>query len=126
MNYYLSNNEGRFTVPIGKYTALRMLIQWGYMGMEFGETVFIEDEDGNLLYKKSWFEKRPTKVIDSINDDYFNGVVKRTLLELKDSVKKAKNDSETNFYKGRYEAQLKDFAEAMEMSEENLSLMIEK
>lgn len=69
MNYYLSNNEGRFTAPISKYTALRMLIQWGYMGMEFGETVFIEDEDGNLLYKKSWFEKRPTKVRDCFKTD---------------------------------------------------------
>lgn len=70
--------------------------------------------------------RRGTQKEGIANSDYFNGVVKRTLAELNDSIKKAKNDSEANFYKGRYEAQLNDFAKALEMSEEELSLMIDE
>lgn len=62
---------------------------------------------------------------DVANSDYYNNIVKRTLLELKDSIKKSKNASEVNFYKDRYEVQLRDFAMAMGMSEEKLSLMID-
>ncbi|MFA6395877.1 MAG: hypothetical protein WCW84_07910 [Sulfurimonas sp.] len=67
MNYYLSNIEGRFTYPISKYTAIRMLIQHGW-NMEFGETVFVENENGNLLYKKSWFEKKVTRIFNEKNN----------------------------------------------------------
>jgi len=60
-NYYVSNNNGRFTFPISRYKAIRMMIQYGW-NLEFGETVYVENENGDLLYKKSWFEKRATKL----------------------------------------------------------------
>ncbi|MDD5211937.1 MAG: hypothetical protein PHV62_05940 [Sulfuricurvum sp.] len=63
MQYYLSNNDGRLTIPISKFTAIRYLLMRTYpCAMEFGEMRYVEDENGTLLYKKAWFEKRPSKV----------------------------------------------------------------
>lgn len=58
------------------------------------------------------------------SSDYFKNIVKRYLLELQDSIKDAKNDSEASFYQGRYAVQLRDFAEALEISEESLTFMV--
>lgn len=60
--YFLSDIDGRITLPISLYTAIRLLLFRGLQGLQFGETVFIEDELGKLLYKLSWYEKRPTKI----------------------------------------------------------------
>lgn len=60
--HFLSDIDGRITLPISLYTAIRLLLFRGLQGLQFGETVFIEDESGKLLYKLSWYEKRPTKI----------------------------------------------------------------
>ena len=62
--YFLSDIDGRITLPISLYTAIRLLLFRGLQNLSFGESVFIEDESGNLLYKLSWFENRPTKLIN--------------------------------------------------------------
>lgn len=70
MRYYLSNNDGRLTIAISKFTAIRYLLMRTFpTSMEFGEVRYVEDENGVLYYKKAWFEKRPTKVAPFSSDD---------------------------------------------------------
>jgi len=61
--YFLSDINGRITGARTLYTAIRLLLIRGSCnGLDFGETIFIENERGILLYKLSWFETRPTKI----------------------------------------------------------------
>lgn len=70
MKYYLSNNDGRMTIAISKFTAIRYLLMRSFPTcMEFGEVRYVEDEDGTLYYKKAWFEKRPTKVTPFVSEE---------------------------------------------------------
>lgn len=70
MNYYLSNNNGRLTIAISKFSAIRYLLMRTFpTSMEFGEVRYVEDENGKLYYQKAWFEKRPTKVRDCFETD---------------------------------------------------------
>lgn len=63
MQYFLSDNNGIFTKPLSRYTAIRLLlVRHLFVPMEFGEITYVEDENGTLHYKKAWYEKRPTKV----------------------------------------------------------------
>lgn len=115
-----------FCSNIGKSRSLSQLVYDGKTEPNYEVKETYEELHVSTLWKKEEVEEEiaPKNMGGDTTNTYFNDVVKRTLLELKDSIKKAKNDPEANFYKGRYNAQLKDFAEAMGTSEENLSLMI--
>lgn len=70
MDYYLSNNDGRMTIAISKFTAIRYLLMRTFpYPMEFGEVRYVEDDNGAIHYKKAWFEDRPTKVLPYTPDD---------------------------------------------------------
>lgn len=117
-----------FCSNIGKSRSLSQLVYDGKTEPDYAVKETYEELHVSTLWKKEEVEEEiaPKNMGGDTTNTYFNDVVKRTLLELKDSIKKAKNDPEANFYKGRYNAQLKDFAEAMRTSEENLSLMIDE
>lgn len=83
----------------------------------------LTDEEIDELCENINFETAIPEEI-ACSSDFFKGIVKRNLLELQNAISNAKNDSEASFYKGRYAVQLRDFAEALEISEENLTFMV--
>lgn len=116
-----------FCSNIGKSRSLSQLVYDGKTEPDYAVKETYKELHVSTLWKKEEAKEEiaPKNMGGDTTNTYFNDVVKRTLLELKGSIKKANNDPEANFYKGRYNAQLKDFAEAMGTSEENLSLMID-
>jgi len=51
---------------------------------------------------------------------YFKNIVKRNLLELKEDIKNSKNTRESEFYKNRFDVQLRDYARGLGISENEL------
>jgi hypothetical protein len=117
-----------FCSNIGKSRSLSQLVYDGKTEPNYAVKETYEELHVSTLWKEEKVEEEfaPESSGSNTAKNYFNNVVKRYLLELKDSIKNAKNDPEANFYKDRYAVQLKDFARAMGISEENLSLMMEK
>lgn len=68
-------------------------------------------------YYEKVSKKSSLKEKISQNPDYWNNIVFQYLKELKEHIKNSKNKMEQSFYKDRYEAQLKDFSQANEVSE---------
>lgn len=90
-----------------------------------------EDEAKNF-WKKGTHKKSDENVSGVGNEtdtktfhiEYFENIVKRTLKELRDSIENSETDIERNFYIDRYDVQLRDFSEALGISQEDIEFSI--
>lgn len=85
---------------------------------------YIDDENDEENYISDIHESK--KIGDEqFHTDYFNNVVKKTLLYLKKSIGKSTSDTEKKFYNNRYDVQLSDFAKALKVSEKEIEKNID-
>lgn len=88
---------------------------------EKAEKAFYDDVDAGWDADN---EKNESQIVESKEEDYFENVVKRHLNELLDSIKTAKSAPAKNFYKNRYDVQLKDFSKALNISTKEIESSI--
>lgn len=55
---------------------------------------------------------------------YYKHIVKRHLRDIKENIKRSKNDMERNYYLGRYAVQLSIYAKALDVQEKYLERCI--